>query len=119
MKTRIFDRPTAPFEPMRKVYARMPSKEDVESLKVGDQAPDCFGKMARVTSIYHLGNDISDRRFVCYYAAMNEQDTAENGCGCSMSMKEDELVRTVALTGIFTSAECDQLETEMQLDKSQ
>lgn len=114
MKTLIFDRPMAPYEPMRKVYARMPDRSDVENLKVGDLAPDCFGRMARVTKIFGNGTDINGKRFVCYMCAMSDRDTIENGCGCSASMKDGKLIRTVALTGIFTSAECDNLEEEMR-----
>lgn len=113
MKTLIFDRPMAPYGPMRKVYARMPELADVENLQVGDLAPDCFGKLAKVTRIFHRGTDINGKRFVCYYTSINDKDIAL-GNGYSGSMKVDELIRTVALTGIFTSAECDNLEEEMR-----
>ena len=96
------------------IIARMPTTADVANLKVGDLAPDCFGRMSRVTRIFARKEDINGNLFVCYYCAMNENDTAENGCGCSASMKAGELVRTVALTGLLKSAECDALEEEMR-----
>ena len=100
-----------------KVFARLPSKADVESVAVGKLAPNCFGSESIVTRISYIGNDIHGNRFVCYVTAMS--DTPENGCGCSMSMKEGELIRSVALTGIYSSAQCDSLELEMRKENKQ
>jgi hypothetical protein len=47
---------------------------------------------------------------------MSDRDTEQNGCGCSNSIKDGELVRTVALTGLLTSAECDALEEDMRAE---
>jgi hypothetical protein len=100
-----------------KVFARLPSKADVESVAVGKLAPNCFGSESIVTRISYIGNDIHGKRFVCYVTAMSERDTPGNGCGCSTSMKEGELIRTVALTGIYSSAQCDSLELEMRTNQ--
>ena len=97
-----------------KVFARLPSVADVESVAVGKLAPNCFGSEAIVTRISHIGNDIQGKRFVHYVCAMSEHDTPHNGCGCSMSMKDGELIRTVALTEIYSSVQCDRLEREMR-----
>jgi hypothetical protein len=113
MKTRLLTNPLAPNSALREIAARIPEQADVDNLQVGDMAPTCFGGLARVTRIYARSKDIHGRSFVCYYAAMNERDTAENGCGCSTSMKVGELIRTVALTGRLNSAECDALENDM------
>jgi len=98
----------------RQAVARVPDESDVLSLKAGDFAPDCFGRMSRVTRVFARSADIHGRAFVCYYCAMSARDTEENGCGCSASMKAGELVRTVALTGVLDSAQCDALEEEMR-----
>lgn len=113
MKTKTFSDPLARNPVLREVVARVPELSDVTELKVGDLAPNCFGGLAKVTRIYARSKDRNGAEFVCYYAAMNESDTPENGCGCSASMKVGELVRTVALTGRLNSAECDALEQEM------
>ena len=94
--------------------ARVPPKADVEAVAVGGTAPDCFGRMSLVTKVFARGTDIRGRAFVCYYCAMSDRDTVDNGCGCSASLKEGELVRTLALTCLLNSAECDVLESEME-----
>lgn len=101
----------------KEVFARFPSLADVESVAVGKLAPNCFGSESIVTRISYIGNDIHGKRFVCYVTAMSERDTPGNGCGCSTSMKEGELIRTVALTGIYSSAQCDSLELEMRTNQ--
>jgi hypothetical protein len=93
--------------------ARVPTRQDVEDLKAGGLAPDCFGRISRVTRIFARREDKDGRLFACYYCAMSERDTTLNGCGCSADMKEGELVRTLALTGLLNSDECDMLERQM------
>lgn len=88
--------------------ARMPSEADVRELKIGDLAPDCFGRLSKVTEIFARDVDIHGDRFVCYYT-----EFGANG-SMSHSMKEGELVRTVPLTAALNSAECDQLESDMR-----
>lgn len=96
------------------VYARVPELADVENLQVGDLAPTAFGGLSEVTRIIYRGVDVNGKAYVGYMAAMSESDTPENGCGCSNSMKVGELMRSVALTGLLTSAECDALEAELR-----
>jgi len=97
----------------RSAVARIPDRADVENLKVGAFAPDCFGELSRVTKIAYTGISQSGRAYVGYVTAMNSNDTPENGCGCSMSMLEGRLIRSVKLTGLLNSAECDELEREL------
>jgi hypothetical protein len=85
----------------------MPTREDVQNLKVGDIAPYVFG-MDIVTSIYALDVDISGRAFVCYYVRQGDNGTI------SASMKEGELVRTMRLCNAHTSAELDSIESAMR-----
>jgi len=68
----------------------VPTREQVESLKVGDLALGCFGE-SRVTRIFGAGDDIKGRAYVCFYV--------ENGPGSEISgsYKEGELVATMAL----------------------
>ena len=86
----------------------IPTRSDIESLKVGDMVINPFGKMAEVVEIFARGNDRSDRAYVCYYTAHGD-----NNGRMSHSMVERELVRTVPLTFKHTSAELDRIEREM------
>lgn len=81
----------------------IPERDDILNLKVGDKAPNCFGGDGIVTKIYCLRPDIHGKWFVCYYAQN------ASGLVCSMSMKENELIRTVRASDLFTSAELDTL----------
>lgn len=83
----------------------IPTREYVMSLKVGDMAPDCFGKLAKVTSVYAQRDDINGKAFVCYYTAFGETSTI------SASLKEGELLRHCGLR--HTSDEISQIEREM------
>lgn len=113
MKVKTFENPLAANPAFRVVSARVPTRDDVTGIKVGDLAPDCFGKLSRVTRISYSGEDKSGLAFVGYFTAMSDKDTPENGCGCSNSIKEGRLIRTVALTGLFNSSELDDIEARM------
>jgi hypothetical protein len=90
------------------IVARMPTREDVESLRCGDFAPDCFGELRRVVEITECRQSIRGQWFVCYYTEFGKD------ARISQSMKENELVRTLAVTSVMTSAQCDRLEWEMR-----
>lgn len=45
----------------------MPTKADIENLKEGDLAPNCFGEESPITQIFAKDTDISGRKFICYY----------------------------------------------------
>lgn len=88
----------------------VPTREQVESLQVGDIAPGCFGP-AEVTEIFASGYSIpedGERAFVCYYTRHTATSTI------SASMKEGELVRTLATSNAYTSAELDSIERELR-----
>jgi hypothetical protein len=89
--------------------ALVPEQSDIDNIKVGDLAPDCFGKLQIVTDIFHRGKDRNGKDFVCYRTRFFgcEKTTITN------TMKVGELLRTVALTNYLNSAECDKLEYEM------
>lgn len=82
----------------------IPTREEVESLKVGDEALNCFGKLARVTSIFARGYDIHGMAYVCYYTENGEHSQISN------SMKENELVRHLDSCRKFNSAQLDHYE---------
>lgn len=74
----------------------------VETLKVGDSAPNCFGRLAEVVRITCRSERISDHaRFVHFYTKM------ENGC-ISNSALAGELIRCVSPG--WKSAEWDAVE---------
>jgi len=72
-----------------------PTRKAVENLKVGDLAPDCFGRMNKVTSITYHGDDIHGKAYVGYYVEFG--DNAQ----ISGSLKEDEILATVPLTAKY------------------
>lgn len=87
----------------------VPSRDDVANIRVGALALNCFGRLARVTTITALRNDIGGRLFCCYYT-----ETGTGNGACSMSMKEGELVRSVHVSCRHTSAQIDAIERDMR-----
>lgn len=84
-----------------------PSFDNVEGLRVGDQAPSCFGGFGEVTEIYAHGMNRDGRKFVCYYVRTGSLTV-------SMSMVEDEICRTVPTSSHFKSAEVDRIEWQLK-----
>ncbi len=83
----------------------IPSREDVMNLKVGDLAPDAFGRMSEVVEIYAgPKDDCNGRAFACYYVRFGIEGKM------SSSVKQDEVVRSIASSNHFTSAEIDAIE---------
>lgn len=85
----------------------IPTRDQVASLKVGDLALDCFGKMSRVTRIVCCKEDIHGKLFVIYYTQLGTTSSI------SGSYKEGELVRTVQLSNEHTSSELCAIEREL------
>ena len=95
-----------------KLELLIPSRAYVLRLKPGDKTIDQFGKLARVTTIYATGNDQNGKAYACYYTELSGTGLAR----ISNSIKEDELLRTVALSKYFTSAECDAIERQLRAE---
>lgn len=87
-----------------KVTAFRPTREEIAAIEVGSEAPDAFGKLARVVEITARKEDIHGKLFICYYTTWSENARMSN------SMKEGEIVRTVDLSRAHTSAEIDAVE---------
>jgi hypothetical protein len=87
---------------MMEIY--IPTRSEIETLKVGDLAPDCFGNWRPVTKINARGDDVKGRAYVCYYTEFGP------GASISNSLKEGEVNRTVAVTARYASHELDDLE---------
>jgi len=49
------------------VTMAMPTREDIESLSVGDIAPHSLGE-GPIVEVFAIGNDSCGRAYVCYYA---------------------------------------------------
>jgi hypothetical protein len=81
--------------------AYFPSRKDIESLKLGDLAPNAFGKLARVVAITNRREDVSGKLFACYTVEGGERSTITN------LMKENEVIRTIDLHSYFKSVEID------------
>jgi len=83
----------------------IPTRQDIDDLKVGDLALNCWGKLAVVAEICCRKDDIGGKRFVLYYTRTSDTSTM------SMSMKEGKLVRHANI--LCTSAETDAIERSM------
>jgi hypothetical protein len=89
----------------------IPTRSEIEALKEGDLAPDCFGQWRRVTKIFSRGDD-NGKAFVCFYTEFGP------GASISNSLKEGEINRTVALKGKYTSHELDLIEKRLSAGQS-
>ena len=87
-----------------------PSRKYVESLKVGDLAVNPYGRLSKVVNITYRGDDIKGRAYVGVELENGEYSTITS------SYKEGELVRTLALSAQFTSAQCDEIEAKRPED---
>lgn len=112
MIERVITRGTPGCKDFRQAVARLPEAADVDAVVAGGQAPSCFGRMGLVTRVFAYEPGWK----VLYYVALDGKDTVANGCGCSNSMVKNVLMRSVALTGLLTSAECDALEEDMRAE---
>lgn len=74
-----------------------PTQEEIGLLAPGDFAPDCFGRMRRVTRISSRGTTISGKAFVSFFTEFGD-NPATQVSECSHSMVEGEIVPTLAAT---------------------
>lgn len=86
---------------------KVPTRQEVESLAIGDQALNCFGRYARVVEIFGRGNDVTGKAYVCFHTEFGPNSTM------SASYKEAELVRHVGTSHKYTSHQLDRIEAEM------
>jgi len=84
----------------------IPTRDDVQSLKVGDLALSVFG-WATVVEIFGEGDDINGKAYKCFYVETSK------GLRVSSSYKEDQLCRTMDVTRMHTSYDCDRIERDM------
>lgn len=73
-----------------------PTRQDIESLQVGDYAPNCFGKFGKVNEISYRGIDVNGKAYVGYYVQWHGDDSS-----ISESIKEDNIVMTVPLSNKY------------------
>ncbi len=92
--------------PTSKLQYKIPTRQEIEDLKVGDEALGIFG-WGRVKEIFARDTDINGKKFVCAYLEY------PSGLVMSQSLKEGELIRTGAVTGKHTSAEVQEIEDNM------
>ncbi len=85
----------------------IPTLHDIESLKVGDMAMDCFGNMRQVVEVDFRGVDIRGKTYVNFKVEFGPHSTV------TQSYKEDELVRHVGTSKYFNSWQLDDIEAEM------
>lgn len=90
------------------IYFHLPTKEYVQNLSIGDQALDCFGRLKTVSRITTKQEDGEGNLFVIYYTRTNSNSEM------SMSQKEGELTRTVAVSNHYSSNEIDVIEKKMR-----
>jgi len=85
----------------------IPTRSDILQLKTGDFILDCFGKTTEVVGEVYKGKDVNGKWFASFYTQFGDNAM------CSMSMKEDELVRHVGTSAKFNSWQLDLIEAEM------
>ena len=91
------------------IELHIPSRNEIETLKVGDMAPNAWGRRAEVVEVTCRKQDIKGRLFVCYYT----KDAPDSTSRTSNSMKEGELLRTVGASFVFNSNELRAVEADM------
>lgn len=77
-----------------------PTRQDIENLKAGDYAPNCFGKFAKVNQIMYKGYDKHNKAYIGYYVQWHGEYSS-----VSMALKEDEILMTVPLTQQYGTSE--------------
>lgn len=90
---------------MPEIY--IPTRSEIEAIKEGDLALDCFGDRRRITRIYARGDDANGNAYVCYYTEFGP------GSSISNSLKEGKINRTFALTAKYSSHELDLMEKSL------
>jgi hypothetical protein len=85
----------------------IPTKQFVLNVKVGSQAPNCFGEMAEVTEVTARKQDTNGKWFVCFSTKFG------NAGSISESLKEDELHITTKLSAMFDSWQLNDIEREL------
>lgn len=86
--------------------AFVPTRAFIESLQVGDFAPNAFGRVGVVTSIAYRGVDINGAAYVGYYVTNGKDSQGQASC----SLKEGQILRSLRLCQLLNSAEIDALE---------
>ncbi len=84
----------------------LPTRSEIESLAVGNLAPDCFGNLRTVVEISFRGIDINGRAYVGYTTWFGANSTVSN------SLKEGRILRHTGLN--LTSAAIDALEEQAE-----
>jgi hypothetical protein len=84
--------------------AFVPTRAFIETLQVGDFAPNGFGQVRTVQSIAYRGVDVNGAAYVGYYVGYGASGTI------SHSLKEGQVVRSLRLCQMLNSSEIDALE---------
>jgi len=87
-------------------WAVMYERGELEAMTPGDEAWGVFGR-GQVTEIHARGVSCNGRYYVCCYIHYPDGPT------CSESLREGAVIRSASLTGLFSSAEIDDIERNM------
>lgn len=71
----------------------VPTKHDIENLRIGDTVPNCFGRLGEINEIYARGKSINGKAYICFYVTWHGKDSQ-----ISQSFTENVLPITVPLT---------------------
>lgn len=84
------------------------TKEYIQSLKVGDFAPDCFGNMRKITRIFgELRPNCKGKLCINYYTEHGPTSQISNGA------TEGQIFHNVITSNYWTSAELDEIERQI------
>lgn len=78
----------------------VPTRHDIENLKVGDTVPNCFGRLGTIVEISYRGYDINGMAYVGYYVTWHDGDSR-----ISDSLKENQVNMTVPLSEKYNTSE--------------
>lgn len=86
-----------------------PTQLDIQNMKIGDSAVDCFGQMSTVVEISCIREDIHGVMFCCYWTQFGEGNSR-----ISNSRKEGHITRTAGLSRMYDSHSISRMERKMR-----
>lgn len=78
----------------------IPTRHDIENMKVGDLVPNPFGYLSAVTDIYARGININGKAYVCFYQYWDYGKST-----ISNSLEEGKPQATVPMTNKYSRVE--------------
>jgi hypothetical protein len=78
----------------------VPTKHDIENLRVGDSVPNPFGRLGVITEISYRGIDINGLAYIGYFVTWHDDGIISD------SLKENRVNMTLPLCEKYHRSEC-------------